>query len=280
MKTLITLLFLLPGQLMAQYSFEELFDVNPGNKEAIADLVTHHHIEDTDSSFNLQKQQLLSINEQLRKLLQHQPDNPLLWFLQGLNYNNLASLYFTSTPDTSQKYIQQKQHAYDQAIEFDEATQTQLSAAIYATMKHALPGDKKIMAIQKELALGGNGENESYYWYLHWSNIHNLTQAGRLQEARLASKQLQRELLASGYSHSDYQNILVRAKSEIDQAEKYQQITPEKPVKKAAKQGLASQKKQQKLFSMNTILWLAVICLLLLLILGLIYEKNKRSHKK
>jgi len=245
--------------------------------EPVADQVTRYHAENVDSSFAMQDQQLLAISKQLDQLLQQQPQNPLLWFLQGLNYNNLASLYFDSDPVSSQQYISKKLSAYEQAMKFDETQQPHLSAAIYSTMKHGLPIDKKITAIQKELSLGGNGEDESYYWYLHWSNIHSLTQAGRLKEARQATQNMQRELEASGHSNNNYRQILKQVKAEVEQAQLAQSSKPEKPTSKTVEQISHQEKPQQNLVSMNKYLWLVVIMLVVVLIIGLIYENGARK---
>lgn len=280
MNKLITLLFLLPWQALAQNSFEELFDINPGIVKSVADQVTVYHAENIDSSFNIQNQQLLAITQQLDQLIQQQPENPLLWFLQGLNYNNLASLHFSSDPTTSQQYIIKKLSAYDQAMKFDETQQPNLSAAIYATMKHALPMDQKITAIQKELALGGNGEDESYYWYLHWSNIHNLTQAGRLQEANHATQNMQMELEASGHLTNDYQQILKQVKAELTEAQQTQVKSHDNPATQAVAKNSTSQSTEQKLFGMNRFLWLVLIMLVVVLSIGLIYEKQRGKNKR
>ena len=280
MKKLILLLFLLSWQVLAQNSFEDLFDINPGKLKSVADQVTTYHAEDIDSSFDIQNQQLLAITQQLDQLIQQQPENPLLWFLKGLNYNNLASLHFNSDLITSQQYIVKKLSAYDHAMKFDETQQPHLSAAIYATMKHALPIDEKISAIQKELALGGNGEDESYYWYLHWSNIHNLTQAGRLQEARQATQNMQMELETSGHLNNDYQQILKQVKAELAQAQQTQLKSHDNPATQAAAKNSTSQSTEQKLFGMNRFLWLVLITLVVVLSIGLIYEKLRQKNKR
>ena len=277
MKTLILLFVFLPCQLLAQNSFEEQFDISPGNVKSLADQVALYHAENIDSSFTVQEQQLISISQQLDQLLQQQPQNPVLWFLQGLNHNNLASLYFTTAPVTSQQHIAKKLSAYEQAMTFDKTQKPHLNAAIYATMKHALSMDKKIIAIQKELALGGNGEDESYYWYLHWSNIHNLTQAGRLQEARQATQKMQRELEASGHSSNNYQQILKQVKAEVEQAQLAQTSSPERPATKAVAQNSGKQDPEQKMFVMNNFLWLVLIILVIVLSIGLVYEKKARK---
>ncbi|MFW2371851.1 MAG: hypothetical protein ACN4GM_01920 [Gammaproteobacteria bacterium] len=274
MKIIIVLLLFMPCQILAQNAFEELFDVNPGNTKLLADQVTLYHAENIDSSFAEQNQQLNSISQQLDQLLQQQPKNPLLWFLQGLNYNNLASLYFNTDILRSQQYTAKKLSAYEQAMKLDKTQQPHLSAAIYSTMKHALPMDKKITAIQKELSLGGNGENESYYWYLHWSNIHSLTQAGRLDEAQQATQKMQRELEASGHSNDNYQQILKQVKAEVEQA---QLSKPANPVTEIAEQKSNREKPKQNVLSMNKILWLVLIMLVIVLTIGLIYEKRARK---
>jgi len=277
MKKLIILLLFLPCQILAQNSFEELFDISPGNIKSVADEVTRYYAENIDSSFSTQNQQLTSISQQLDQLLQQKPRDPVIWFLQGLNYNNLASLYYSADPVGSQQYIAKKLHAYDQAMKFDETQQPHLTAPIYATMKHALPINKKITAIQKELSLGGNGENESYYWYLHWSNIHNLTQAGRLDEAQQATRQLQRELLASGHSDNNYQQILKQVKNEVEQARQAQKIIHKNSTTETTKQQTNRESPRHDQSSMNYILWFLVISVVVILIIGLIYEKRMRK---
>ena len=90
-------------------------------------------------------------------------------------------------------------------------------------MKHGLPESLKIEAIQKEVQLGGNAPNESYYWHLHWSLVNSLEQAGRFEEAEAALDNMKQEMENQGVTNPDYQQIARRAQLELAEARQQHQ---------------------------------------------------------
>ena len=184
--------------------FTEFFHIKPVIDDNLADRVSRYYSEDIKIPIEIQKKDLLEITNQLESISASFSDQPVYWFIKGLNHRNLASLYFESKSiQQSDREIHKKDIAYKKAIELDKSLKY-LNASIYSTMKHGLPEGLKIDATQQELSLGGNGENDSYYWYLHWSNIDQLKNAGRNEEAEQALKNMKKEMGNSDIDMSVY----------------------------------------------------------------------------
>ncbi len=266
-------LFLWPLSIYAETGFNELFDTELDILVIQADRVATYHAEDIKSALASTQTELEILNQTLEQVLQQQPQHPILWFIKGLNYSNLAAYHADSDRELSLHYSENKQQAYIQAMMLDNNNSPHLTAAIYATMKHGLPLNNKIKALQKELSLGGNGENESYYWYLHWSNINSLQQAGRRQEAEQALMNMQKEMKARGLDQSVYQQLVSQARKSIETPKTLarpvtsQTDAVETPPEKTPAQSFTTQ-----------ILWLLITLSVVLFIVAIIYER--RQHKK
>ncbi|MDH5471361.1 MAG: hypothetical protein OEY61_00760 [Gammaproteobacteria bacterium] len=272
----IILLFLLGSSALADTRFDELFDLHSDNASATADSITRFHAENINLSFTEKLTQLNALSQNIDAFIKVSPGNPLLWFMKGLNYSNLASVY-NAQHDVQQAdlFITQKNQAYAKAIELDTKN-NMLTAAIYATMKHGLPEDLKIIAIQKELTLGGNGENESDYWFLHWSNINALQQAGRLEEAQQALTNMKAEMLKQDISNPDYEKLTVQIEQSFNQPTL--QINNQKTTLKESSS--KQQDSKPDIVSVEDFTWLLIGLVIIALILAWKYEvlifKKKR----
>jgi len=187
--------------------FTDFFHKSPVINESLADRVSRYYSEDIKLPIETQKKELLEIANELESISVKFSDQPVYWFIKGLNHRNLASLYFESKSiQQSDREIHKKDIAYKKAIELDKSLKY-LNASIYSTMKHGLPESSKIDATQQELSLGGNGENDSYYWYLHWSNIDQLKNSARNEEAEQAFKIMKKEMNNSDIDMSVYKAL-------------------------------------------------------------------------
>ena len=220
MKYLLILIFVISvlSPVYAETRFNELFESEQSDFLDIADRITTYHTEDLPLPSNEKLNELLALSQNIDTILKAHQNDPTYWFMLGLNESNIASIY-SQQKNTSEleKHIARKNMAYENAIKFDSDQQT-LTASMYATMKHGLPEALRITAIQRELALGGNGENESYYWHLHWSNINALQQAGRHVEAQQAINNMKQELADNKLSKSDYSKIVSRAEKQLEES--------------------------------------------------------------
>lgn len=191
-----------------QYDFYGQFQLEPVIDKNIANKITSYYSEEITIPLNQQKQELVKLEEELNILSDEYSDNAMFWFIKGLQHRNMAAFYTESNnSQLASSHIRHKDNAYKKAIELDRSSKNKLSAAIYSTMKHGLPQDLKIEATQNELALGGNTESDSQYWYLHWSNIDQLEKAGRKKEAEDAYKKMQQELKDSDMNKNIYKKL-------------------------------------------------------------------------
>ena len=204
---------------LAETRFNDIFDTGLSQFVDTADRVASYHAENMSLPPEQQINELAALAGTINAIIKTSETNPVYWFMSGLNESNLASVYnqLNNTTKTNE-HIRNKDSAYARAIELDKINTPHLSAAMYATMKHGLPQNLKIQAIQQELALGGNGDNESYYWHLHWSNINALEEAGRLDEAQQALNNMQAELKQNNIINTDYNKIVERAQNQINQS--------------------------------------------------------------
>jgi len=279
MKTLKTLILTLAfiSSVNANTGFEQLFHLHPEQASSTADRVTNFHADNMDLSTTDKINELNALSNNIDAYIKASPDNPVLWFIKGLNYSNLASVYNAqgSTPQVESSIVN-KNIAYEKAMQLDKTVAT-LTAAIYATMKHGLPEDLKINAIQKELALGGNGETESSYWYLHWSNINALQNAGRAEEAKLALQKMKSEMFSQGISNPDYDELTKQVEQNLNQPS--QNITEQqKPATSRHKK--TAKKERDNIFRVENLTWLLITIIIIALILAWKYEmlifKKKR----
>lgn len=264
---ILILLIVFISPVMADTRFEELFYLHAGNATATADRVTSYHADNINISSTEKLTELNALSHNLDAFIKASPENAVLWFLKGLNYSNHASVYSAQNNSAQvEKFITQKNRAYEKAMQLDQSKNT-LTAAVYAAMKHGLPENLKITAIQKELSLGGNGENESSYWYLHWSNISALEQAGRTDEAKQAFNNMKAEMLEQGISNPDYNELTTQIEHSIkNQAQtKKQKPTP-------VNQKSPVETRENKIVSLEDLTWLLITLVVIALILAWKYE--------
>jgi len=240
--------------------FTDYFHRKPVIDENLADRVSRYYSEDIKLPIEAQKKELLEIANELESISVTFSDQPVYWFIKGLNHRNLASLYFESKNiPQSDREIHNKDIAYKKAIELDKSSLTYLNAAIYSAMKHGLPESLKIDATQQELSLGGNGENDSYYWYLHWSNINQLKKAGRNEEAEQALKNMKKEMANSDVDMSVYKTL--NEKIEKDTFNRSEKALQQKNIQKKFRPENKPEEKQNigKLSDYKTIIITSIV---------------------
>jgi hypothetical protein len=217
-KILLILLALLPCITLAQTSFNEQFDVEPERAGDIADRVMEYRFNHIEQDNKARQSGLENLQKEIEQLIKTSPDDPLLRFLSGLNHASLASLYAAQDmPQMASYYSELRTQDYVKAIELDKTQPKQLNAKIYAAIKPGLPPDARIKAIEQELTQGGGGDNEDYYWQLHWSHVSALDEAKRYDEAEQALQTMQQEMKDRGVTNPDYQIIVDKARNSIQQ---------------------------------------------------------------
>jgi len=276
-----TLLFLIASipLCFAGSLFSEQFQIEPNINTKLADRITQYHSDNILLSIEQQKVELLKLDQQLDALQSKHSRQASYWFIRGLNYKNLAAHYFeTNNTQLVKSYIKNKNSAYKKTIELNDTDKNKLSAAIFSTMKPGLSENLKIKATKKEIALGGNGDNDSYYWFLHWSNIEQLEKSGRKDEAKAAYKQMQKELKNSSMDMSVYNSLT--EKIEIDTlklTDKKNQSKNNPPKKDKPKQEeeFSPEKYDTKIIIISSIAVLSVLSLILVII----YELKRKQKK-
>ncbi len=254
--------------------FIEQFQTEPLINSKLADRITQYHSENINLPAEQQKSELLNIDKQLEKLQNSYSDKSVYWFIKGLNYKNIASYYDENQKhQLAKSYINNKNIAYEKAIKLNN-NNNKLSAAIFSTMKLGLSEDLKISATKKEISLGGNGDNDSYYWYLHWSNIDQLEKAGRKDEAKAAYKQMQKELKNSNMDMSVYSSLTKKIETDtLKQNSK--QLKKTGPSKKTQPEARSKPKKYDtKFIIMSTIAVFSVLS-----IFAVIFYEIRRKRK-
>lgn len=265
---------------VAQTSFIEQFQTKPKIDAAIADRITEYYSEDILLPLSEQKKELLSLSRKLDQLSSQYNSDATYWFIRGLQQKNLAALNINSNKSKlAAKHINKKNMAYEKAMLLDK-NKKELTAAIFSTMKPGLPERLKISATKNEIASGGNADNDSYYWYLHWSNIDQLKKAGRDDEAKAAYKKMQKELKSSNMDMSIYGSLTQKIESKTfnnslnPDKEKTKKI---KPKKKTPESQTEPETKHDK----RLLIILALIMFSLVSIIGVaIYDFRKKRNRK
>lgn len=263
---------------MADTSFITQFQIKPLIDKEIADRVATYYSENITLSLDQQKAELLSLEKQLDAISEKKSEQAVIWFIRGLHYRNMASYYAASTEKTfAADLIDKKNTAYKQALALAQKSPDILSAAIYSTMKHGLSKDLKISATQNELAMGGNGESDSHYWYLHWSNIDQLKKAERNKEAENAFEKMKQELKDSGMDMSIYEEL--NQQIEKQTFNKSDKIT-NKPVKQQHKKTRTEENPvDTKFIIIISLVVFAIILLIAVTVYELVIKKKKRRKK-
>ncbi|MCW8934545.1 MAG: hypothetical protein OQK98_07455 [Gammaproteobacteria bacterium] len=216
---------------LADSRFIEQFQVEPVIEESLANRVTEYYSEDINLPLTQQRIELLELDNKLDQLSTIHVNTAVFWFIKGLHHKNMTS-YYTEEKNLplASSHMKRNNEAFKKSIQLSQLPDNQLSASIFSTMKHSLPEDLKIEATKNEIVLGGNGDNDSYYWYLHWSNIDQLEKAGRKQEAKQAYKKMQLELQSSGADKSIYQELTRKIENETLKQSAQANIEKPKPV--------------------------------------------------
>jgi len=266
----------------ASIQFVDQFEIDPLINTELANRVTEYHSENISLSPEQQKTELLKLENQLENFSESYSKKSVFWFIRGLHFKNMASYYFDrKKPQLVKDYIDKKNLAYQKSIELSSTANNQLSAAIFSTMKPGLSDDLKIQATKKEITLGGNGDNDSYYWYLHWSNIDQLEKAGRKDEAKTAYKQMQKELKNSGMDMSVYGSLTKKIETETLKQSSTKtnsnNISPKKtkPAPKTEPKKYDTDKYDTKIIVISSIAAFSVLSLI-----GVIIIELRRKHKK
>lgn len=207
---------------MTSYSseFEEAFDLSAKGFARQANRVVLFLESNSDFDTSQQKKEFDYISDSLSSMENEKKLNSIYWFVRGLNAKNIASFHHQlGNSNKAFSFIKDKNKYYAMAMDVDKKYEPHLSARAYAAMKPGLPDVLKQQAIKAELSLGGSGENESYYWYLHWSNVNELQKQGRINEAKDALVAMKKEL-----SEDDKKNVFNQLVDKIDKQLKNENI--------------------------------------------------------
>lgn len=265
---------------LANTRFIDQFQVDPVIEAQLANKITEYYSEDIKLPINEQRAELLKLDGQLDKLNQAHSENAVFWFIKGLHHKNMASLYTEeSNISLAKSQMKLNSEAFEKSIQLAASPNNQLSSSIFSTMKYNLPQDLKIEATQNEIKLGGNGDNDSYYWYLHWSNIDQLEKAGRKEEAKQAYKNMQRELKNSNADMSVYQTLTKKIETETFNHSPAKQAQPKAKVKPPAENKKEDDKSKE--YDIKYIVILSVILLSIISVVAVTaYEVIQNRNKK
>ncbi len=268
----------------ANTSFIEQFQIEPLINEETADRIIQYYSEDISLPLEQQKDELFMLETRLNTASTLHEEKAVYWFIRGLLQQNIASYYtLLKKPQFAKTHLNNKNKAYEKAMALAKKPNNNLSASIYSTMKHGLPQNLKIEATKNELALGGNGESESYYWYLHWSNIDQLKKAGRDKEAETAYKNMQRELKNSGQNTAIYKDLSKKIEKKtlekIEKPEPQSGSKPEKTEKSKTPEKTGTSKNRPE-YSKYTIIFSVAIFSILILIGLIIHELVQKKKNK
>jgi hypothetical protein len=225
--TLILLFFLPYSLLQAETNFEDTYGITAGGHySAIADQVVSSRFDESGLPLQQKLTRLKNLQSRIEAKLKLLPDDPLIWFLSGLNKNNLAEVQYltvlsklgqhkASTDIEVSNYNIARSRAYDNAIRLDNPQPHRLSSSIYATMGYGLSNRQKIITYSRELELGSPAENESNEWFMHWAKIDALVHEKKLDEAQQALADLKSLLLNKDEASSPYTSIVERAETQV-----------------------------------------------------------------
>jgi len=264
----------------ANTRFIDQFQVEPVIDELLANKITEYYSEDINLPLKQQRDELLKLDTQLETISGAHTNSAIFWFIKGLHHKNMAS-YYTEEKNLplTKSHMTLNNEAFGKSIKLAELPGNQLSSSIFSTMKHSLPQDLRIEVTKNEIKLGGNGDNDSYYWYLHWSNIDQLEKAGRKEEAKQAYKKMQRELKASDADMSIYQTLTKKIETEtlnLSPQKKFQAETSQAKQVKPKKE-----KEKTKVYETKYIVILAVILISILsIVVVTAYEVMQNKNKK
>ncbi|MDH5353318.1 MAG: hypothetical protein OEY09_02640 [Gammaproteobacteria bacterium] len=225
---IIPLLYLVSiSPVLALANFEDIYGIQASDfYNVLADQIVSARFEDNSLSLQEQFKRLKNLQLKIETKTDEYPGDPLVWFLEGLNLNNLAEIrYLLILSQSGQKkatadrevsnYNIARSRAYSNAIRLDSKPPHQLSSTIYATMSYGLSNRQKIKTYTRELELGSPSENESNEWFLHWAKIDALVHEKKLDEAQLALVELKTLLDKANKADSAYAEIVEKAGAQI-----------------------------------------------------------------
>lgn len=260
---------------MISYSseFDETFDLSANGFARQANRVVSFLESSSDFDTSLQKKEFDYITDSLSEIENKQKFNPVYWFVRGLNAKNIASFYDQlNNNNKALSFIKDKNKYYAMAMDVDKKYEPHLSARAYAAMKAGLPGALKQQAIKAELSLGGSGENESYYWYLHWSNVNELQKLGRVDEAEAALADMKKELNEN--DQKDVFNQLVnKIAHELKNKNVKKDISSSKPT--PVKKSLSEESQKDDYYYYYVAITIGLM--LVLIVLGVMFELRRRK---
>ena len=271
------ILSLYSGASAANYSFNDEFQINPEIDSAIANRITEYYSSDISLTPSQQQTELKQLELKLKALEPKNGSKAVYWFIRGLHNRNMAAAFAnTDQPSKVREYITKKNKAYERSLELSKDPSQLLSASIYNTMKAGLPQNLKIQATQAELQQGGSGDNESSYWYLHWSNVDQLKKAGREEEAEAAFKKMQKEMQDNKVDMSIYNDLNKQIekqtfnKSDQDTSKQSQKQSKKSPKEESEKSTLFT-----KDMILNILLVLSIVSLILVTFYEFVIKKRK-----
>jgi len=250
MKILITLLLLssiMPGVAFSKASFEEIYALEAGpDYAAIADQIASARFDEHDLSLQQNYNRLKNLQARIEAKIKTNKNDPMVWFLSGLNQNNLAEIrYLIVLAKSGQKkaaadvqvvnFNIARSRAYNNAIRLDGEPPHKLSSAIYATMGYGLSNRQKIKTYTRELELGSASENESNEYFMHWAKIDALVHEKKLDEAQQALAELKQLLEKKNKTDSPYSSIVQRAENQVEKVTSQAKERQAKNIKKQAK---------------------------------------------
>lgn len=231
----------------AETDFEAMYGITADqNYSATADQIITARFDDLELSPQQKYTRIKNLQGRIELHTRNYADDPMVWFLSGLNLNNLAEIrYLIILEQSGQKKADTdtevsnlniaRSRAYDNAIRLDSQPPYKLSSAIYATMGYGLSNRQKVKTYTRELELGSPSENESSEWFMHWAKIDALIHEKKLDEAQAALTELKNLLDRKNKNTSAYSSIVERAQKQVDkvvaQAENRKKLLPKKAPK-------------------------------------------------
>ena len=247
MKQLVAtiLIYLCASSLVnASANFEDMYGIVADQSyRATANQITTARFVDSELSPQQKYSRLKNLQGRIELHTRNYTDDPIIWFLSGLNLNNLAEIrYLMILEQSGQKkadadtevsnYNIARSRAYDNAIRFDDQPPYKLSSAIYATMGYGLSNRQKVKTYTREIKLGSPSENESNEWFMHWAKIDALVHEKKLDEAQAALGELKNLLGRKNKNASTYSSIVERAQKQVEivvsQAQNRKKLLPKK----------------------------------------------------
>lgn len=270
--------------LYAEMSFEKMYGVAPiEDYRATADKIVSARFDDSDLSLQQKYTRLKNLQGRIQLHSQNYADDPMVWFLSGLNLNNLAEMRYlmvlnqsgqqkADTDTAASNHNIARSRAYDNAIRLDSQLPYKLSSAIYATMGYGLSNRQKVKTYTRELELGSPSENESNEWFMHWAKIDALVHEKKLDEAQAALTELKSLLEMKNKNTSAYSSIVARAQKQLEKVVAQAEIRKKPPPANGPKL-----EKTQHLWDWKT--WLVIAIGVFIFASVLIAAVSMRRHQ-